>query len=229
MNIEGLGEKQIESFFKKGILNSISDIYSLYKFRNNLIKEKGYGEKSIGNLLESIENSKNSYLDKFIFGLGIRYVGKKTSKILASNFNSIKEIIDNFDETIDQNGPDKILEIDQIGEKSLRELKIYFSNKFNINLINNLLNFLNPKPLEKTKVEGKLSGKKIVFTGTLRSISRAEAKNIAENNGGIVINSISKNVDYLIVGESPGSKKNKALEIGIKILSEDEWLSLINS
>ena len=88
---------------------------------------------------------------------------------------------------------------------------------------------MNLKPLEKTKVEGKLSGKKIVFTGTLRSISRAEAKNIAENNGGIVINSISKNVDYLIVGESPGSKKNKALEIGIKILSEDEWLSLINS
>ena len=229
MNIEGLGEKQIESFFKKGILKSISDIYNLSKFRNNLIKEKGYGEKSIGNLLESIENSKNSYLDKFIFGLGIRYVGKKTSKILASNFNSIREIIDNFDETIDQNGPDKILEIDQIGEKSLRELKVYFSNKFNINLINNLLNYLNPKPLEKTKVEGKLSGKKIVFTGTLRSISRAEAKNIAENNGGIVINSISKNVDYLIVGESPGSKKNKALEIGIKILSEDEWLSLINS
>ena len=229
MNIEGLGEKQIESFFKKGILNSISDIYNLSKFRNNLIKEKGYGEKSIGNLLESIENSKNSYLDKFIFGLGIRYVGKKTSKILASNFNSIKEIIDNFDETINQNGSNKILEIDQIGEKSLRELKVYFSNKFNINLINNLLNYFNPKPLEKTKAEGKLSGKKIVFTGTLRSISRAEAKNIAENNGGIVINSISKNVDYLIVGESPGSKKNKALEIGIKILSEDEWLSLINS
>ena len=74
MNIEGLGEKQIESFFKKGILKSISDIYNLSKFRNNLIKEKGYGEKSIGNLLESIENSKNSYLDKFIFGLGIRYV-----------------------------------------------------------------------------------------------------------------------------------------------------------
>ncbi len=229
MNIDGLGEKQIESFFKKGILNSISDIYSLHKFRNNLIKEKGYGEKSIGNLLESIENSKNSYLDKFIFGLGIRYVGKKTSKILASNFNSIREIIDNFDETIHQNGPDKILEIDQIGEKSLKELKVYFSNKFNINLINNLLNYLNPKPLEITNLEGKLSGKKIVFTGALRSISRAEAKNIAENNGGIVINSISKNVDYLIVGESPGSKKNKALEIGIKILSEDEWLSLINS
>ncbi len=227
MNIEGLGEKQIESFFKKGILNSISDIYNLYKFRKNLIKEKGYGEKSIGNLLQSIENSKNNYLDKFIFGLGIRYVGKKTSKILASNFNSIKEIIDNFDETIDQNEPDKILEIDQIGEKSLRELKVYFSNKFNINLINNLLNYFNPKPLEKTKTEGKLSGKKIVFTGTLRSISRAEAKNIAENNGGIVINSISKNVDFLIVGNNPGSKKNKALEIGIKILCEDEWLSLI--
>ena len=93
-------EHKIESFFKKGILNSISDIYNLSKFRNNLIKEKGYGEKSIGNLLESIENSKNSYLDKFIFGLGIRYVGKKTSKILASNFNSIREIIDNFDETL---------------------------------------------------------------------------------------------------------------------------------
>ena len=229
MNIEGLGENQIESFFKKGILNSILDIYNLYKFRENLIKEKGYGEKSIGNLLNSIENSKNNYLDKFIFGLGIRYVGKKTSKILASNFNSIREIIDNFDDTIDQNGPNKILEIDQIGEKSLRELKVYLSNKFNINLINNLLNYFNPKPLEKIKAEGKLSGKKIVFTGTLRSISRAEAKNIAENNGGIVINSISKNVDYLIVGESPGSKKNKALEIGIKILSEDEWLSLINS
>ena len=229
MNIEGLGEKQIESFFKKGILNSISDIYNLYKFRVNLTNEKGYGEKSITNLLNSIENSKNNYLDKFIFGLGIRHVGKKTSKILASNFNSIREIIDNFDETINQNGTDKILEIDQIGEKSLSELKVYFSNKFNINLINNLLQYLNPRPLEKKEVEGKFLGKKIVFTGKLNTISRSEAKNIAENNGGVVVNSISKNVDFLVAGDKPGSKKNKAFEIGIKILSEDEWLSLIES
>ena len=86
---------------------------------------------------------------------------------------------------------------------------------------------MNPRPLETKKAEGKLLGKKIVFTGTLNNISRSEAKNIAENNGGVVVNSISKNVDYLVAGDKPGSKKNKALEIGIKILSEDEWFSLL--
>ena len=227
MNIEGLGEKQIEVFFSRGILKKIPDIYNLHKIKDQLIKEKGYGDKSINNLLQSIENSKDNYLDKIIFGLGIRFVGKKTSRILALNFKNLYDLMNLIiNEEIQENS---ISEIDQIGEKSVQELYKYFKDKNNYNIVEELLTHVNPKPIEKPKTVGNVAGKKIVFTGTLEKISRSEAKNIAENKGAIVASSISKNIDYLIIGHNPGSKKKKAAELGVQIISEKEWINLIDS
>ena len=226
MNIEGLGEKQIEVFFNKGILQKIPDIYNLYKIKEQLIKEKGYGEKSINNLLQSIENSKDSYLDKVIFGLGIRFVGKKTSRILALNFSSLYDLMNSIiNEQIHENS---LSEIDQIGEKSVRELYKFFRDNSNFKIVEELLTHVKPKQIEKPKIVGNVVGKKVVFTGTLEKISRSEAKNIAENKGAIVASSISKNIDYLIIGDKPGSKKKKAIELGIQIITENEWINLIN-
>ena len=122
-----------------------------------------------------------------------------------------------------------ISEIDQIGEKSVQELYKYFKDKNNYKIVEELLTYVNPKPIEKPKTVGNVAGKKIVFTGTLEKISRSEAKNIAENKGAIVASSISKNIDYLIIGHNPGSKKKKAAELGVQIISEKEWINLMNS
>ena len=226
MNIEGLGEKQIEVFFSKGILQKIPDIYNLHRIKEQLIREKGYGEKSINNLLQSIENSKDNYLDKVIFGLGIRFVGKKTSRILALNFNSLYDLMNLIiNEQIHENS---LSEIDQIGEKSVYELYKFFKDNGNIKIVEELLTHVKPKQIEKPKIVGNVVGKKIVFTGTLDKISRSEAKNIAENKGAIVASSISKNIDYLIIGGNPGSKKKKAIELGVQIITEKDWIDLIN-
>ena len=230
MNIDGLGSKQIEYFYEKGHLRNIVDLFNLKNHKSTIIKEKGYGLKSVENLLQSIENSKDISLDRLIFGLGIRHVGKKTSRILALNFDSLDDIIKVFNGILeDSNDTTKgILEIDQLGEKSINELNVYFKNTENIKLLKRLLSYINPTPIEKPVQSGKISGKRVVFTGKLTKISRSEAKNLAESNGAIVTHSVSTNTDYLILGEKPGSKKRKAIEIGVKILSEDEWLHLIN-
>ncbi len=227
MNIEGFGEKQIEIFFSKGMLKKIPDIYNLHMIKEQLVKEKGYGEKSINNLLQSIENSKYNFLDKVIFGLGIRFVGKKTSRILALNFNSLYDLMNLIiSEKIQENS---LSDIDQIGEKSIYELYKFFKDNNNFKIVEELLTHVKPKQIEKPKLVGNVVGKKIVFTGTLEKISRSEAKNIAENKGAIVASSISKNIDYLIIGDNPGSKKKKAVELGIQIITEKEWMNLINS
>ena len=230
MNIDGLGSKQIEYFYEKGNLKNIADLFDLKHHKSTIIKEKGYGKKSVENLLQSIENSKNISLDRLIFGLGIRHVGKKTSRILALNFDSLNDIIKAFNGIIGNHNDatNSIHEIDQLGEKSINELNLYFKSTANIKLLKRLLSHINPTPIEKPIQSGKVSGKRIVFTGKLTKISRSEAKNLAERNGAIVSNTISNNTDYLILGEKPGSKKRKAIEIGIEILSEDDWLDLIN-
>ena len=230
MNIDGLGSKQIEYFYEKGNLKNIADLFDLKNHKSTIIKEKGYGIKSVENLLQSIENSKNISLDRLIFGLGIRHVGKKTSRILAFNFDSLNDIIKAFNGILGDHNEttNNTIEIDQLGVKSINELSLYFKSTDNIKILKRLLSNINPTPIEKPIKSGKVSGKRIVFTGKLTKTSRSEAKNLAEINGAIVTNTISTNTDYLILGEKPGSKKRKAIEIGIEILSENEWLDLIN-
>ena len=230
LNIEGLGDKQIKMFYESGLLNNIADIFDLNKFKNKLSQTKGYGEKSLKKLFESIENSKYTDLDKVIFGLGIRHVGKTTARILAINFDSLELLMKAFLSANDINSThyEDILEIDHLGKISINEIIKYFNQEENYILVSKLLTKIKPKPVKLILKSSVLSGKTVVFTGKLLKLSRSEAKYNAEKFGLKVSTSISNNTDFLVVGDNPGSKVKKASDIGVSIISEENWISLIN-
>ncbi len=227
LNIDGLGEKQIEEFYSKGLIRNPLDIFTLetrVQFLNPPIETwEGWGKKSLDNLLKSIKASSNVYLDKFIYSLGIRLVGETTAKILAKNFITLDAILEAC------SNEDTINSINGIGEKISAQLASFFNNPENIKLIENLRSQINIKDYEKTIVSSKISGKSIVFTGTLTQISRKEAKTIAERLGAIVRPSVSTKTDILVCGLDAGSKLKQARALGIKIMDESEWLELIYS
>lgn len=217
MNIEGFGENIVEDFYNMGYLKRISDYYELYNHKEELMELEGFGEKSINNLLDNIENSKSNSMEKLLFGLGIKHVGKKTAKILSEYFNTMDNLINSDIETLS--------DISDIGEVIASSIVDYFKN--NMNLINKLKEFnLNMKYIGKEKnINESFNGKTFVLTGTLSSMSRDEAKELIESLGGINTSSVSKKTDVVIVGDSPGSKYDKAKELGITIWNEDEFNS----
>ena len=219
MNIDGLGDKIIEDFYNMGYVTNIDDLYHLDKYKEDLKLLEGYGEKSVEKLLLSIENSKNNSLERLIFGLGISNVGSKTAKILAKRFENIDNII-NAD-------LDTLTNIKDIGSIIASSIVNYF--KENISLINKLkdLNINMTYLGEKEVFNENISNKKFVITGTIEGIPRDEIKLYIENNGGSVIGSVSKNTDALIVGTDPGSKYDKAKQLNIKIINEQEIKDLM--
>ena len=220
MNIVGLGDRIIEDFYNFGYIKKISDFYHLEKISDELKKLEGFGDKSINNLLEEIENSKSNSLEKLIFGLGIRHVGKKTAKILAIKYRNIDNLMKAEMEELNN--------IDDIGEIIARSVYEYFNNEENIKLINELKELeLNMEYLGSIKETEKFSNKTFVITGTL-SIDRESLKEQIESLGGKVSNSVSKKTSYVIVGDKPGSKYDKALKLDIPILNEEEIMNLIN-
>ena len=221
MYIDGFGERIIEDFYNEGYLRKIEDFYNLYKYKDELMLLEGFGEKSISNLLDSIEKSKNNSLERLLFALGIRYVGKKTAKILANYFGNIDKLI-NADYDLLKNIP-------EIGDIIARSIIDYFSDEDNIKLINNLKELGINMEYLGTKVNNSnenVSGKTFVITGTL-SNPRDVYKETLENLGANVTSSVTKKTDYVLVGENPGSKYDKAKELGIKIISEEEYKELI--
>ena len=214
MNITGFGERIIEDFYNFGYIKAITDFYHLDNISEELKSLEGFGEKSIHNLLEEIENSKHNSLERLLFGLGIRYVGKKTAKILAKYYKNIDNLFNaSFEEL--KNIPD-------VGEKIAGSVNDYISNSLNKELIEKLKNLgINMNYLGNDQEKEAFTGKKFVITGTL-SRGRDEIKDIIESFGGKVADSVSKKTDYVIVGDNPGSKYNKALDLGIKIIKEDE-------
>lgn len=218
MYIEGFGEAIVEDFYNYGYLKNISDFYRLKYYKEQLQELEGFGKKSIDNLLFSIENSKNNSLERLLFGLGIRHVGKKTALILASYYNDIDNII--------QASLSELTNIPDIGKVIAKSVKEYFAeNEF---LISELKKFgVNMKYIKsKIRTNELIENKTFVLTGTL-SISRDEAKRLIIENGGDVTSSVSKNTDALIVGTSPGSKYEKAIKLGVPIWNEDEFLKNI--
>ena len=217
MNIEGFGENIVEDFYNMGYLKRISDYYELYNHKEELMELEGFGEKSINNLLDNIELSKNNSMEKLLFGLGIKHVGKKTAKILSEYFNTMDNLINADIETLS--------DIPDIGEVIASSIVDYFKN--NMNLINKLKEFnLNMNYIGKEKnINENFNGKTFVLTGTLSSMSRDEAKDLIESFGGINTSSVSKKTDVVIVGDSPGSKYDKAKELGITIWDEEEFNS----
>ncbi len=230
-DIEGLAEKQIITFNKLGILDLPHNIFELKNHKDMLINLDRFGEKSINNLLDSIESKKEIDLNNFIYSLGIKQIGEKGAKVLAKNFKSLANLrklfveIEDFEISLSEQ-----ININGLGNSILSDLSKYFKNLKNMEVIDKLLDYVMIKDYiqEEIQKEGKLFEKTILFSGSLAKMSRAEAKSIAERNGAIVVSGVSKKLNYLVVGDEAGSKLKKAQELGISILLEEEFLSLID-
>ncbi len=229
LNVEGLGKKVIDQFWDLKLINEPSDIFNLNYEKIN--KLDGWGNLSIKNLKNAIDRSKKINLDKFIYSIGIRHIGQENAKILAQFFISIKEFSKlfnlNYRKTILKN----LVDLDGIGETQIDSINSFFSNKINIKITQDLIKTLNIEDHIIKLVGGKFSNKKIMFTGGFQNMSRSEAKSIAENNGGKVLGSISKKLDYLVVGDSKPTKKkiDQAKILNIKVISESDWNKMLNS
>lgn len=219
MNIEGFGERIVEDFYNLGYLKTISDYYTLHTHKEDLKELEGFGDKSINNLIENVENSKGNSLDKLLFGLGIRHVGKKNAKILSEYYNTMDNLINsNYEE---------LCSIPDIGKIIAKSVRDYFNQDFNIKQINKLKEYnVNMNYKTKKKEENELfMNKTFVLTGTLETMTRNEAKELIEHFGGNVTSSVSKSTDVVVVGINPGSKYDKAKELNIDIWEEAELIN----
>jgi len=228
-NIDGLGKKVIEQFWDLKLIKEPSNIFELEY--DKILKLEGWAKLSIENLKKSILKSKIVSLDKFIYSIGIRHIGQENAKILGSFFGSIK----NFAKLFNTKDREKILsnlvDLDGIGETQVQSINSFFMNETNTKIIKNLISKLDIKDFIITNADGKFSNKKLMFTGGFKNMSRSEAKAIAENNGGKVLGSISKKLDYLVVGDSKPTKKkiDQAKQLNIKVILEKEWNKILNS
>lgn len=219
MNIEGFGDEIVEDFFNMGYLKSIPDFYKLDSKKQELMELEGFGTKSINNLLDSINRSKDNSLEQLLFALGIRHVGKKTAKIIASHFKTIDNIISSSKEEIES--------INDIGSIIASSVYEYFKNEDNLNMINELKEIGMNMTYIGSSIEEKedFLNKTFVLTGTLTKMGRNEASELIEAKGGKVTSSVTKKTSVVIVGDSPGSKYDKAISLGITIWNEDEFIN----
>jgi NAD-dependent DNA ligase (contains BRCT domain type II) len=220
MNIEGLGVKIVEQLIENKLVKNIDDLYSIKK--NEISKLDGLGEKSAENIIDSINNSKETTFSKFVYALGIRNVGEHTSKLLERKF---KGDIDKFKNATEIG----LLEIDEIGEIVARSIVSFWKDEKNSAMVQNCLNrgVIINRPIDS--LSNQFSDKVFVFTGTLSMMSRKDAKALVEGSGGQTKNSITKKTTYLVAGENSGSKLDKAKELGISILSEKDFIDLIGN
>lgn len=228
-NIEGLGKKVIDQFWDLKLVREPSDIFKLDYKKIKVLE--GWGDLSIKNLKNAILKSKDISLEKFIYSIGIRHIGQENAKILAAFFINIQEFSNLFHDSKKENILKSLLELDGIGETQISAIKYFLDNKMNIKITKDLINQLNIKEYILKNTSGKFSNKKIMFTGGFKNMSRSEAKSIAEDNGGKVLGSMSKKLDFLIVGDSKPTKKkiDQAKELKIKIINEKEWNKILNS
>ena len=219
LNIEGLGDKVVATLYEKGIIKHTIDLFSLD--RNKLVELERMGDKSVDNLLNAIENSKQSSLDKVIFALGILNVGKKAGKILAEYYKNLT----NFSKAT----VDELLELPDIGLITAESIVDYLSNNNNLRFINELIEIgMNPQyEIQNKNTDNIFSGKTIVLTGKLVELTRNEAKEYLERFGAKVTGSVTSKTDYIIAGEKAGSKLAKAEQLGIQVLSEDEFIDIM--
>lgn len=235
MDIEGLGRKQVEFLIDKELISNPLDIFFL-KERNEASLTKlenmdGWGKKSVENLFNNIERSKNVRLPRFIYSLGIRHIGEQNAKLLAREFGSYSSFITQM-ELLKEDDSDiyqKLNDLDGVGDKMLVDIINFFDIPENIKLIKNLSEILNIEDYIENKEQSTLTGKIVVFTGSLPTLSRAEAKATAEKLGAKVAASVSSNTDLVIAGEDAGSKLKKAKELGVKIIDETEWLTIVKN
>lgn len=219
MNIEGLGERLVSDLYDLNYIRKITDFYRLKFYQKDLELIEGLGQKSVQTLLDNIELSKNNSLPLVITSLGIRFVGGKVSKTLAKYYNSLSKLMDAKVEDL--------VAIKDIGIQIAKSVVEFFDK--NRDLINELIE-IGVNPIEENaSVSQKFLGKTFVLTGKLENLTREDATRIIEENGGTTSSSVSKKTDYVLLGTDPGSKYTKAVELGIKIISEEEFMNLVNS
>jgi len=232
-DIEGLGEKQIELFFEKEWIKEPADIFTLPD-RNKKIKleaEAGYGETSVRNLFESIEQRREISLDRFIYALGIRHVGETTALALARGYGSWKAFHD-AGLKVAKGEEEAIADmdaLDQIGDTVIKAVASYFGESHNRGIVERLTKQVSILDAERPKKDTAVAGKTVVFTGALEKMTREEAKAQAERLGAKAAGSVSKKTDYVVAGPGAGSKLADAKRLGVKVLTEDEWLKLIST
>ena len=229
MDIDGLGEKQIEAFFHEGTITNPADIFTLEardaEGLSRLKNREGWGEKSASNLFSAIEKAKNVTLARFIYALGIRHVGEETAKLLAKNFLTFEHWREAM---FAADAAAQLLAIDGIGETVAQALIQFFAEPHNAELLAKLANVLTIAPyVAPVTANSPVVGKTVVFTGTLEKIGRKEAKSQAEALGAKVASSVSKKTDFVIAGSDAGSKLKDATALGVPVLSEEEWLTMI--
>lgn len=229
LNIEGLGDKILREFFELGWVTKPSDIFTLQQHESELKTREGWGEKSVVNLFASIDKAKDIAFERFIFGLGIRQVGEATAKKLAQFYTDLPGwmVAMNEAQHPDSSAFQDLLSIEDIGPAVAADIVEFFAEPHNLDELTVLGDVLRIQPYKREAVaESVFTGKTMVFTGTLVQMTRAEAKATAERLGAKVAGSVSKKTDFLVAGEDAGSKLKNAKELGVSILSEDEWLRM---
>ena len=228
-DIDGLGEKLIEMLFKEDIIRDFADIFAVKKHKDKLEEKVGLGKLSVSNLLNSIESKRKITFDKLIYALGIRQVGETNSKLLALHYDTYEnfrvEMVKAVDKT--SNSFQELVSIDQIGESIAEDLVLYFNTNANLIIFEKILNYITIENIKKKSVVSPYTDKVIVLTGALNKMSRDEAKQTLQNLGAKVSSTVSKNTDFLIIGDQPGSKAKKAKELNIPIVSEEELVGII--
>jgi DNA ligase (NAD+) len=225
-DIEGLGEKQIEAFWDDGLIRTPADIFRLDYDR--IGKREGWGEKSVTNLKAAVEKARTVTLARFIYALGIRHVGEVTARMLAQHYTTFaawRQAMAGL--ALGSEAWADLVSIDGMGTVATQALAEFFGEPHNAEIVRALEVELTVTDAEKRAADSPISGKTVVFTGTLSRITRAEAKARAETLGAKVAGSVSAKTDYVVVGEDAGSKLKKAKELGVVVLSEDEWLAMI--
>ncbi len=227
-DIEGLGKKVIDNLCNIKYLRMPADIFCLdYQ---KIEKMEGWGELSIKNLKKAINDSKKIVLDRFIYSIGIRHIGQENAKILGGFFKTSKKFSELFSDKKRKDILKNLDDLDGIGHTQIKSIEDFFSNKKNSQIIQSLISVLIIKDFEKINKTGKLSNKNIMFTGGFKKMSRSEAKALAEENGAKILGTVSKKLNYLVVGNSKPTKKKieKAKELNVDLMTEDKWYDLLD-
>jgi DNA ligase (NAD+) len=230
-DIEGLGDRHIEAFRADGLLRGPGDVFRLRAHAGALASREGWGEKSVERLLAAIEARRSIPLDRFIFALGIRQVGEATAKLLARHYGTVEAWRDAMVRAADAPEGEAAQElgtIDQVGPAMVADIRAFFAEPHNRETVADLLREVEVEAAQRPRATGSpVAGKTVVFTGTLETMTRQEAKARAEALGANVAGSVSKRTDYVVVGADAGSKAAKARELGVATLTEAEWTALV--
>lgn len=222
-DIEGMGAKHVEAFWKDKLIESPADIFRLHQKKDEILTREGWGEQSVANLLDAIDERRTIGLDRFLYALGIRHVGEVTARDLAKAYGDLDTLMSSL---TDEKGLEDLKNVSGIGAVVASAVHDFFNEQHNKDVVNDLTSEITVEPFEFEAQESEISGMTVVFTGSLEKMSRAEAKSRAEKLGAKVSGSVSAKTDLVVAGPGAGSKLKKAEELGVRVIDEDAWLEM---